>query len=200
MSLSLAAFSYSSLIDSSCSRSSASFSAMFSRNDRSFMASTSQSCMACFAFSNSSLAYASREMSSSRSLIQFCCDSVARLRSVSISDACASFSCRSFASSSVRVLLCSCSSRFCSSSSATCDSNSSMRACDLSAASTNNCCDTATAAGTDGISLESVTQTCLDRVDPAEQVLVLRLKVLLALVRLVQLLSQASNLLLVVGL
>ena len=105
VSLSLAAFSYSSRVVSSCSLSSASFSARVSRNDRSFMASTSQSCMACLALSNSSRAYASREMSSSRSLIQFCWDRVDLLRNVSISKPCASFSCRSLASSSVSVLL-----------------------------------------------------------------------------------------------
>jgi hypothetical protein len=46
------------------------------------------------------------------------------------------------------------------------------------------------------IGLQSIPQARLDRVDPAKQILVLRLEVLLALVRLVQLFSETPHLLL----
>lgn len=54
--------------------------------------------------------------------------------------------------------------------------------------------------GTDRISLQSISQTRLDRIDSPQQVLILGLKVLFALVRLIQFLFQTSNLLLMVAL
>jgi len=88
MSLSLVALSYASLCAANCSSSSEARSLRFSLIERSSMASTSQSCIACFAFSNSSLANANCEFRSSRSFDQFVVDRFDRLRSVDISSPC----------------------------------------------------------------------------------------------------------------